>query len=512
MRISNDCAGFFACAPRLAAAALVAAFADHAAMAQARSHVAGREAKPRPYVINLGDYARGDGSDETEAIQRAFDALPPVHWREHVTKNHPGAVLFIPRPRKFYGISKTIKVVEKWNCIIRCETVVWGDRQPVTPTYFRWLGPDDGVMFEFRSCKGMRVENLSMCGMDGSTLTKAIEKHKWKVPQGCRLTKGVTGLWLGPWAGSGFQTSMIVDHLTIRNVAVGIRLGDRKNVSDVRELSFRQTNIGPFSRVGVIARSGNLANVTFETTHTYGGPGAYAAFQIDGGEILILNWTGNSAKLDVDPAGAEVVVNAGGVQIVKAWSEWGGPFLRTNSPAPPEWTPGTYGSVNYPMILEGVRHYNGLWMNRKVRQKQPNPVPLSIIYDRPIPLHLIGCSFWGGVSLGAKSQATIIDQGTVFVDRDAVGFTGEGVTRYGRVIHVGTRHPKNGRILEPYVVDRRSTPGAAPPTKGVWRKGDRILNVDPDPTAPTKAWAGWICIEGGEPGRWAPFGRIETPK
>ena len=459
-----------------------------------------------PYVIDLSDYAKGDGTDETAAIQRAFDALPPVDWKEHVTADHPGAVLFIPRPQRFYGISATIKVVEKWNTTIRCETLAWGTRQPVEPMYFRWLGPDDGLMFEFRSCKGMRLENLSMSGLDGSTLAPTIEKYGWKVPEGCRLTKGVTGVWFGPHEGAGFQTSMIIDQLTIRNVAVGVLLGDNKNVSDVRELSFRQAQIGPFSHVGVIARSGNLADVTFETVATAGGPGAYAAFQIDGGELLILNWNGGGRG--TDPEGGEVVVNAGGIQIVKAWSEWDGPFLRTRSPAPPEWTPGTYGSVNFPAILSGVRHYDGSWMHRKVNLKEPNPVPLSVIYDRPVPLHLIGCSFWGGVSLGAVSQATIVDQGTVFVDRDAVGFTGEGVTRYGRVVHVGTRHPKNGRILEPYVVDRRHTPGTAPPPTGVWQKGDAIINVDPDPPEPAKAWRGWVCVEDGEPGRWAPFGAL----
>ena len=57
-------------------------------------------------------------------------------------------------------------------------------------------------------------------------------------------------------------------------------------------------------------------------------------------------------------------------------------------------------------------------------------------------------------------------------------------------------------------LDRRNTPGAKPPKTGVWRKGDRILNTDPDPKTPAKAWAGWICIEAGEPGKWTPFGAL----
>lgn len=463
---------------------------------------------PSPYVVHLGDYARGDGSDETAAIQRAFDALPPREWQEHVTADHPGGVLLIPRPPVCYAISDTIHVVEKWNSAVRCETPVWGSRgMPINP-YFRWIGADGGTMFEFRSCKGLTVDNLSLTGLDETCLSDMMATYHL-APIG-RLTKGVTGLRIGPETQQGFQTSMIFNQLRISDVAVAVRLGMfPDNGPDVRELSFRLAILGPFSEYGIIAASGNLANVTFETVSTYGAKGARAAFQVNGGELLLLNW--NGAATEPDPEGAEVIVNAGGIHIVKAWSEWKGPFLKTTGPAEPEWTPGTYGSISYPMILEGVRHYEGSWMHRKVHLGEGNPVPLSILYDRPVPLHLIGCSLWGGVSLGATSQATIIDQGTVFVDRDAVGFTGEGVTRYGRVIHIGTPHPQNGRLLLPYVVDRRNTPGTGPPTAGVWERGDAILNIEPDPTVPEKAWRGWVCIEAGEPGRWAPFGRIEAP-
>lgn len=465
----------------------------------------GQGEQKSPYVVNLGDYAKGDGSDETDAIQRAFDALPPHEPKEHVTADHPGGSLIIPRPPVCYGIAKTIRVVERWNCAIRCDSPVWGSRGMPVNAYFRWIGPDDGTMFEFRSCKGMVVENLSMTALDAACLEDPMATYNLK-PMG-RLTKGVTGIRLGPETQQGFQTSMIFDQLRISEVDTAVLLGGvANNGPDVRELSFRLAVLGPFSNHGVVAASGNLANVTFETVSTYGGKGANAAFLLNGGEMLLLNWNGASYK--PDPNGAEVIVNAGGLHIIKAWSEWPGPFLKTNAPAEPEWTPGTYGSINYPMILEGVRHYEGSWMHRMVNLKEPNPVPLSIIYDRPVPLHLIGCSLWGGVSLGAVSQSTIIDQGTVFVDRDSVGFTGEGVTRYGRAVHIGTVNPKNGRLLEPYVVDRRNTPGTGPPTAGVWQRGDAIINAEPDPRQKQKAWRGWVCTKAGEPGEWAPFGAL----
>ena len=77
-----------------------------------------------------------------------------------------------------------------------------------------------------------------------------------------------------------------------------------------------------------------------------------------------------------------------------------------------------------------------------------------------------------------------------------------------RLLRLGTVRPDNVRVLEPYIVDRRNTPGTTAPTRGVWQKGDCIRNTDPDPAVPDKAWAGWICIEPGEPGTWAQFGRI----
>jgi hypothetical protein len=161
-----------------------------------------------------------------------------------------------------------------------------------------------------------------------------------------------------------------------------------------------------------------------------------------------------------------------------------------------------------------VQHYPGgdtqFWRKPGGGEKpeSENPVPLSIDWDRPTPLTLVNCSFFGGVKLGAKGGSSIIDVGTTFSNREGLRFIGEGIERYGRIVHVGTLGPGRGDVVEPYVIDRRNTPGTGPPTSGVWQKGDRILNTDPDPSDPAKSWAGWLCIEAGEPGNWAPFGRI----
>jgi len=57
-------------------------------------------------------------------------------------------------------------------------------------------------------------------------------------------------------------------------------------------------------------------------------------------------------------------------------------------------------------------------------------------------------------------------------------------------------------------VDRRNTPGTGPPGTGVWQRGDGIINLEPDPAVPAKAWRGWVCVKAGEPGEWAPYGAL----
>lgn len=110
------------------------------------------------------------------------------------------------------------------------------------------------------------------------------------------------------------------------------------------------------------------------------------------------------------------------------------------------------------------------------------------------------------------NRLTYADPGvTVGHHEPLPGRRAEQDQKRGRLLSIGTVHPDNVRAIEPYIVDRRNTPGTEPPKASVWKKGDGIHNTDPDPAAPAKAWAGWICIEAGEPGQWAPFGPIGAP-
>lgn len=45
---------------------------------------------------------------------------------------------------------------------------------------------------------------------------------------------------------------------------------------------------------------------------------------------------------------------------------------------------------------------------------------------------------------------------------------------------------------------------SAPPTEGIYQKGDIVWNSEPWPSK----YVGWICVTGGNPGTWSPFGLI----
>ena len=459
-----------------------------------------------PYYVNLGDFAKGDGSDETEAIQRAIDSLPPANPQKlrDQLPSFPGAVLYIPRPQKFYGISKTIHIVEKWNVTIECESWHLADRSYMKSEqnfYFRWLGDDNGTMFNIDGCMGLTIHGLSIDGRDREC--RAIRGEAGKG------TSGVTGLHIGPKKARGFSKFFTFDCLRIANVSTGIVLGGiADNGGDIAFHNYNMVRID-FSKCGIVGSSGNLANIHFNNLVLDGTPSALNGVVIHGVEILFTNLNAYRKEgAPRDPKHSLIYLNAGGVQVNKAWSEWAGPFLSTSGQSPLD------GDINsganfFPVILCGVRHFEGSWQAAVVRKKKPDAVPLAIDYNRPTPLHLIDCVFWGSVKQRADGRNALVSIGTVFIDKFRHGYVGDGIEKYHNAILIGTPNPENHRILDPYIVDRRHIPGSKAPASGSWKKGDRVINIDPDPSIPSKAYAGWICYEGGNPGKWAPFGKIE---
>tara|TARA_B100000900_G_scaffold389594_1_gene382634 strand:+ start:336 stop:1403 length:1068 start_codon:yes stop_codon:yes gene_type:complete len=54
--------------------------------------------------------------------------------------------------------------------------------------------------------------------------------------------------------------------------------------------------------------------------------------------------------------------------------------------------------------------------------------------------------------------------------------------------------------------DKKLAVGEEMPTTGNYNKGDIVYDNNPQPDG----WMGWVCVEGGEPGTWKRFGKIEA--
>ena len=54
--------------------------------------------------------------------------------------------------------------------------------------------------------------------------------------------------------------------------------------------------------------------------------------------------------------------------------------------------------------------------------------------------------------------------------------------------------------------NKKFTTGTSAPEHGIYRKGDIVWNSDPTPTG----YVGWVCVTGGSPGTWLPFGLISA--
>ena len=59
--------------------------------------------------------------------------------------------------------------------------------------------------------------------------------------------------------------------------------------------------------------------------------------------------------------------------------------------------------------------------------------------------------------------------------------------------------------LGEHELEARVLSASAPPQSGDFQRGDQVHNSQPT----LGGYAGWICVEGGSPGVWRPFGRIE---
>lgn len=108
----------------------------------------------------------------------------------------------------------------------------------------------------------------------------------------------------------------------------------------------------------------------------------------------------------------------------------------------------------------------------------------------------------------------------VVIDPDAAATGSQAglhlINGAANVVAIGNRI--ESRAATPYVpsvidqstgggnsVETQQRRGLAPPSSGLWARGDVVWNAEPWPGAPL----GWVCTSAGTPGVWSVFGRIE---
>src|ERR1043166_1315222 len=136
----------------------------------------------------------------------------------------------------------------------------------------------------------------------------------------------------GPTTQAGFATDIMVDSLSMTTFHDGVLLGQfADNGPDVRTIYFNHLAVFDFANRGCVMQSGNLATITLNNptfySHRQDGKKALACIEGRGGEMLVLNHnTGGMCD-------ADILLHAGGIQVVKAWSEVFGAFLKTSTVA-----------------------------------------------------------------------------------------------------------------------------------------------------------------------------------
>ena len=71
---------------------------------------------------------------------------------------------------------------------------------------------------------------------------------------------------------------------------------------------------------------------------------------------------------------------------------------------------------------------------------------------------------------------------------------------------IGVKYPQESLEVSGNIkfAERTFTSGEQAPTDGRWDTGSIVWNEKPE----INKHVGWVCVKGGKPGAWRPFGQI----
>jgi hypothetical protein len=131
---------------------------------------------------------------------------------------------------------------------------------------------------------------------------------------------------------------------------------------------------------------------------------------------------------------------------------------------------------------------------------------------------LVVCKDWLihnlGIQAGTNFRITSASDNLLSIDSQsinigAVAKSSKVVRIFGRV-GIGMNQPDDSVKLDvngPVKFNNKKfINDVAPPTAGIFMKGDICWNTNPEPGN----YIGWVCVVDGTPGQWTPFGQINT--
>lgn len=104
---------------------------------------------------------------------------------------------------------------------------------------------------------------------------------------------------------------------------------------------------------------------------------------------------------------------------------------------------------------------------------------------------------------GDQARISITESGNVTIGHE---FKDSTITRIYGKLGVGVKNPTEQLEVAGNMKlgNRLFANGNSAPTYGQYQKGDIVWNTDPKESF----YVGWICVTGGAPGQWRPFGQI----
>jgi hypothetical protein len=142
------------------------------------------------------------------------------------------------------------------------------------------------------------------------------------------------------------------------------------------------------------------------------------------------------------------------------------------------------------LTVDGVANFNDTVNVKSIKIGQINSDNFSIVNNNDVEFKI---SSEGNIQIGNKDN------------------TLRKINMHGQVsVNVNNPDPDTDLVVNNSMSlnNKKFMVNSGAPTTGKYKLGDLVWNNNPV----TEGFIGWVCVKAGEPGNWAPFGRIYTDR